>query len=161
MLVETLRLKITAAVRSRDFATRDVLRVALGEIQTLGSKAGRATPVSDEEAQKIIRKMVTNNREMIGSYDIRSVPENATVIAVSVEKLRTENAILESLLPKSLAPDEIRVKLEGLQSQLAEAKSEGQAVGIAMKFFKAQGATVSGDDVKTVVTSMRANAQPV
>jgi hypothetical protein len=35
------------------------------------------------------------------------------------------------------------------------AKSSGQAVGVAMKYFKEQGAFVDGNDVKVVVEEMR------
>lgn len=143
MFVEELKKRIASAVKEGDTVARDVLRLALGEIQT--AEARKNAPLSDDDARAAIRKLVKSNQETLGM----SQGERA-------ETLRHEIDVLESLLPKALSPDAIVAALAEQRAAIEAAANDGQATGIAMKHFKASGATVNAADVTAAVKAMRA-----
>ena len=49
----------------------------------------------------------------------------------------------------------LRATGDTVRDELRAAKSEGQAMGVAMKALKAKGATAHPDDVKAVVAAAR------
>src|SRR5262245_13634356 len=129
-----MKKRMTEAMKAGRAVERDVLRVALSEIQ---AAENRGTEINDDESQKIIRKLIKSNTETI-----------AVVPAGDAKtKLEEENRILDSLLPKQLGVDEIVKVLAGVEGDIKSAKSEGQATGVAMKHLKASGATVGGKEV--------------
>ncbi len=143
MLLDTLKARITQAVKEKDETARDVLRLALGEVQT--SEARNERPLKDEEVAAILKKLVKSNEETLG---LAGEGERATT-------LRRENEILSSLLPKAMSPEQI---VEALQSQveaIKAAKADGQAMGVAMKHLKSVGATVEAADVTAAVKRIR------
>lgn len=143
MFVEELKKRIASAVKEGDTVARDVLRLALGEIQT--AEARKNAPLSDDDARAAIRKLVKSNQETLGM----SQGERAAT-------LRHEIDVLESLLPKALSPDAIVAALAEQRAAIEAAANDGQATGIAMKHFKASGATVNAADVTAAVKAMRA-----
>ena len=143
MLVDDIKKQITLAMKSGDVAARDVLRLALGEIQT--AEARKNAPASDEDAEGAIRKLIKSNEETLG---LTSEGERATT-------LRREIEVLSGLLPKQLSVDEIVAALASQHDAIKAAKNDGQATGIAMKHLKASGAAVSGNDVGAAVKKLR------
>ncbi len=142
MLVDQIKTRMIEAMKGGRTVERDVLRVALSEI---GAAENRGTAVDDEEAQKIIRKLMKSNTETLA-------------LAVRPEmkvKLEEENRVLESLLPKRLDVDAITAELQAVAEPMKAAKSEGQATGIAMKHLKAGGHSVDGKDVAEAVKKIR------
>jgi uncharacterized protein YqeY len=71
------------------------------------------------------------------------------------QKLEEENRVLESLMPKRLGADEVAAQLASVAQQIKDAKSEGQATGVAMKHLKAGGASVDGTIVAEAVKKIR------
>ena len=61
MLIEEIRKRRTEAFKARDTVTKEVLNVALGEIDTVAARAGREA--SDEDCVQVIRKLVKSNEE--------------------------------------------------------------------------------------------------
>src|SRR5438105_2367405 len=95
MLVDTLKARALEAMKKKDPLATSILRLALGEIQTLEARGNRAA--TDEEAAGVVRKLIKSNEETLG-------------VAEAADQKRTleqEIAILRSLLPASLTPDEI------------------------------------------------------
>jgi hypothetical protein len=133
---------ITQAVRHKDNIARDVLRLALGEIQ-LKSVNGDI-PEADKIA--IVRKIIKSNNETIEAYNTRNLDPEA---------LYKENEVLEILLPKSWSSSAIEEYLikEGIDFKAA--KNDGQAVGMAMKALKKVNAPVDSEVVKVVVAKLR------
>lgn len=142
MLVDELKKRISAAVKDGDTVARDVLRLALGEIQT--AEARKNAPLSEDDARAAVKKLVKSNQETLGL----SQGERA-------DTLRHEIEVLESLLPKALTPDEIVAALGAQRDAIKAAANDGQATGIAMKHFKASGATVNASDVTAAVKAIR------
>lgn len=144
MLVDEMKRQLKDAMKAKDLVAKDVLRTALGEIQTAESRAGEALP--DAEAQKIVKKLVKANDETM------KVSPDAETKA----KLTRENEILGGLLPKALTVDEIVAALADVTDAIRAAKADGPAMGVAMKTLKATGAAVEAPDVNAAVRKIRA-----
>lgn len=143
MLKQLIKSNLITAMKEKNETKKNIYRVVLGEIDTLESR--QVKPLSDEGVAKVIRKVVQNNKETLFFVKDNSAKET----------LNTENDILESLLPKTLTTKEIEFLLTELKSKITDANNEGQAIGIAMKFLKEKQAIVNGEDVKTIVASIR------
>ncbi len=143
MLVDDIKKKITEAMKSGDVVARDVLRLALGEIQT--AEARKNAPATEDDAANALRKLIKSNEETLG---LTGEGERATV-------LRREIEVLSALLPKQLSVDDIVAALASQHEAIKAAKGDGQATGIAMKHLKASGAAVSGNDVGAAVKKIR------
>jgi uncharacterized protein YqeY len=143
MLIPEIKTRMLAALKAHRSLEKEILSVALGELQTIEARKGE---LSDEEAQGIVRKLIKSNRETIEMS--KSEEQRAT--------LEQEIVILESLLPKALGTEELVLHLEPSTAAIRAAASDGQATGIAMKAFKAAGITVDGKLVGEVVKKLRA-----
>jgi len=143
MFVEALRAAITQATKAKDEVARDVLRLALGEIQMGELRAER--PFTDDEAAAVAKKLVKSNEETLA----------ATTDAARADVLRREIAVLSTLLPKSLSVPQIVEALASQTEALKAAKNDGQATGIAMKHLKTTGAVFDGKDVGEAVKTIR------
>jgi uncharacterized protein YqeY len=147
MVVGEIKAQMARALREKDEVVRNVLGVALGEIQTAEARANRA--LSEDEAIAVVRKIVKSNEETLalgGSEGDRAAA------------LRREIEVLTALLPKGLSVDEIAVSLvaaEGVAEAVRSAKNDGQAMGAAMKHLKASGAVVQATDVQQAVRRLR------
>ena len=143
MLVDELKKRITQAMKERDDVAKNILRLALGEIQTAEARASRA--VTDDEAVAIVRKLVKSNEETLG----------LTADGPQAVMLRKEIELLASLLPKTMSVDDIVAALASEAEAIKAAKSDGQATGVAMKHLKSSGASAAGNDVTAAVKRMR------
>jgi uncharacterized protein len=144
MLIEQIKARMLSALKARRTLEKEILGVALGELQTVEARKGS---LSEEEGAAIVRKLVKSNRETL------EVSTNAEQRAT----LEQEIAILESLLPKSLGEEEILAALGPVADAVRTAGNDGQATGIAMKSLKAAGVVVDGKLVGGVVRKMRAS----
>lgn len=144
-LNDDLKARVTAAVKAGDTRTRDALRTVLGEAQAEAVR--RKAEVTDEVVLGVVRKAVAGLKETIplAKKDGRDTTQQ-----------EAELALLEALLPKAWDREAIAAALAPLRDELRAAKSDGQAMGIAMKALKAQGATTNPDDVRAVVAAARA-----
>lgn len=143
MLVDDIKKQITAAMKSGDTVARDVLRLALSEIQA--AEARKNAPSSDDDAAAALRKLIKSNEETLA---LAGDGERAAT-------LRREIEVLSSLLPKQLSVDDIVAALASQHEAIKAAKNDGQATGIAMKHLKSTGAAVSGNDVAAAVKKIR------
>ena len=143
MLKDEMKARMLAAMKAKRAVEKDILRVALGEVQTVESRTGK--DAADDEVAKILRKLVKSNDESLAATDD----------AGKREILQAENAILTSLLPQTLGPEEIAAALEPVKDAILGAGNDGQATGIAMKHLKGSGAAIEGKDVSAAVRAMR------
>lgn len=144
MFVDTLKAAITQAVKDKDATARDVLRLALGEIQMAEVRGGKAP--TDDEAAAIVKKLVKSNEETLA---LTSDSERA-------DALRREIVVLSSLLPKTLSVEQLVEALSSQAEALRAAKNDGAATGMAMKHLKSTGAVFDGKDVGEAVKKLRA-----
>jgi len=143
MLIAQIKERMRGALKARRTLEKEILGVALGELETVEARKGS---LSDEEGFAIVRKLVKSNRETI----------EASESAEQKKTLEDEIAVLESLLPKALGPEQIEALLSPVKDAIKGAGNDGQATGIAMKTLKASGAVVDGKLVGEVVRKMRA-----
>lgn len=142
MLIAEIRRRLTEALKRGDNLEKEILRVALGEIQTAEARGGSVT---DEASMAILRKLVKANEETLAHT---TDPESRT-------SLERENAVLGSLLPETLDVETIVGMLAEEHEAIRGASNDGQATGVAMRALKAKGASVSGKDVSDAVKKIR------
>jgi uncharacterized protein len=144
MLIDEIKTRMTRALRERDEVVRNILGLAVGEIQTAEARANRA--LGDEEANAVVRKLLKSNEETLAL----TAADDARGPA-----LRREIEVLASLLPKSMTVEQIAEALSTVADAIRAAKSDGQAMGVAMKHLKAAGAVVAAPDVQQAVKRVR------
>ena len=144
MLIETLKQRIADSVKAKDATARDVLRLALSEVQLADARSGR--PQSDDEVVAIVRKLVKANEETLALTDD----------AERAATLRHELVALTALLPKTLSVSELVEALAEQRDAIRAAKADGQATGLAIKFLKGTDAVFQGSDVTEAVKAIRA-----
>lgn len=145
MIVDDIKKRVAAAVKQGDTVVRDVLRLALGEIQMAETRKNEAG--TEEEAAAALRKLIKSNEETLAA-----LPEGDERIAV----LKREIEVLTSLAPAQLTVPQIIEALAATVDAIKAAAADGQATGLAMKHLKATGADVKGTDVGLAVKQMRA-----
>jgi uncharacterized protein YqeY len=143
MLVDTIKTRVREAMKAKNVVEREILRVLLGEIQTMEARNAKA--MSDEEAQGVVKKLAKSNRETL----------DLSTDTAQRETLAAEIAILESLLPKTLSVEEIVGALGPVVDAVKSAGNDGQATGVAMKHLKSTGAPVDGKRVAEAVKLLR------
>ena len=146
MLKDDIREAIKTAMRAQDKVARSILKVALGEIDTVEKRQGEDLP--DADAITIVRKLVKSNEQTIEASS-----DDATKAL-----LARENEILETLLPQALGVDAIVVALTDVTEAIQGAKADGPAMGVAMKTLKASGAVVESQAVAEAVRRIRSGA---
>jgi uncharacterized protein YqeY len=143
MLTDEIKKRANQAVKDGDTLARDILRVALGEIQTIEHRVNK--PLGEDEAIAIVRKLVKSNEETLAAS---GEGERAST-------LRRENEILGALLPQTLSPAQIVEALASQVDAIKSAKNDGQATGLAMKHLKSTGLAFDGTAVAAAVKQIR------
>jgi uncharacterized protein len=142
MLLDRIKDDIRKAMFAKDDNRKNILRVVVGEVQRKSFVRG----TTEDDIYKVIRKLIEGNNETLKFMlpsDVKSM-------------LCEENEILNSYLPRLWDQEKIEAFFHGdLSKQIKDAKSEGMAIGIAMKALKTDNAPVDGKDVKLVVQRIR------
>jgi uncharacterized protein YqeY len=149
-LKDAVREKFEHAKRTGKREEKNLLSVILGDISTTEARKGKELP--DAEVEKLIRKMVENNTDTLAQLKSHNRAGDPQVAV-----LEREIAVLTSLLPQSLTADAIAKALEPLHGDLVSAKSDGQAIGLAVKHLKGLSLNAQGQEVSVVVKQIRTN----
>lgn len=147
-LLETLHTKLTEARRSRQTLQMNVLQVLLGDASMIEARTGKKA--SDDEIEKMIRKLVVGNTETLELLKQKGMTGNP-----DCAKCTEENAFLATLLPQSMSVAEIKSALAEVADAIKAAKNDGQATGAAMKHLKSKNLKVQGEDVSAAVRQLR------
>jgi uncharacterized protein len=143
VVVDEIKTRMTRARREKDDVARNVLGLALGEIQTAEARANR--PLRDDEAAAVVRKLLKSNEETLSL-----TPEGPAASA-----LRREIEVLSALLPAAPSAESIDAALVPVADAVRAAKSEGQAMGIAMKHLKAAQVMADAPSVMEAIRKLR------
>lgn len=143
MLIDDLKREVLAAMKAKDAPRRDILKVALGDVQMGELRNGK--PLTDEQTIAIIKKIVKGNEETL----------QAAIDDATRKQLNYEISVLSEMLPKTLSVEDIITALTSVQDNIASASNDGMAMGVAMKHLKSQGASVEGKDVAAAVKTIR------
>lgn len=147
-LKEKVRQKFEEAKRSGNREEKNLLSVILGDISTAEARSGKETP--DADVEKLLRKMVESNTETVNQMRSHHRADDPQVAV-----LEREIAFLKTLLPQTLDAEAIVKALEPVRAEIVNAKSDGQATGVAMKCLKSQSLSVQGQDVAAAVKQIR------
>ena len=123
---------------------KSILKTILGEIEQKKTGVQFGKPLADEVCHNIVKKTIQGNNETLGY-----LPEGDNRRTLYLE----ENEIMQSLLPAYWSVEQIRSVLPA--EDVKAAKSEGQAIGLAMKTLKGLNAMVENDTVRSVVVELR------
>lgn len=158
MLKDEIRKQKIQAMKNRDEARRDILTVALGEIQLVETREGSIT---EERCQKILRKMIENNRDTMEKLEQKSFSSASEKLGQFFQ-LKHEIRVLEEFLPQLLTKEQIKEYINGVddlqsgpENRIDTMENIGKAIGLVMKIFKENNIPVNGKDVAEVVRELR------
>lgn len=124
-LPERLRAALNEARKQRDQARTLLLSTILADLKNREFELQH--PATDDEAAEVLRRGVKKRREAIEAFTAGGRPEQAAVEQAELQ-------LLESFLPASVPPDEIRAAVR--EAIAGGAKEMGQVMGKVMPRFK-------------------------
>ena len=138
------------AIKERDTATADVVRMLKTRIMERRTAKGAAGPIDDATVQDVIGAYRKQLQKAVVEFE--KVGERG---AAPAAKLRTEITIVERWLPRGLDEAALRALVQERMTTLGvtDAKQVGRLVGDVMKSHKGQ---VDAADVKRVAESLLA-----
>ncbi len=146
-LFDTVSADIQAAMKARDKVRLEALRGAKKEFLEAKTAPGANGELSDEQAIKILTKMVKQRKESARIYVENGRQELA-------DNELAESAVLEEYLPKQLTPEELEAELKAIIAEVGATspKEMGKVMGVATKKLagRADGRAIQGV-VKTLL----------
>ena len=126
---------------------RDVLKTVLGEIQTIKSRTGK---MDDDGVIKVFKKFKQGVEETIELLEKEGCGQDNSHLKVEIE-------VYDRFIPAVMSVDSIVKILYHFTDKIKNAKSDGQATGMAMGFLKNDKVVipVDGKDVATAVKQIR------
>lgn len=141
---------IKKAMLARDKVRLEALRGAKKEFLEAKTAKGAGGELSDENALKIIVKMVKQRKESAAIYADNNRPELA-------QNELAEATVLEEYLPKQLSAEELENEIKAIiaQTGASSPRDMGRVMGIASKTLagRAEGKAIS-QTVKDLLNAM-------
>lgn len=141
---------IKKAMLAREKVRLEALRGAKKEFLEAKTAKGANGELSDDNATKILVKMVKQRKESARIYEENNRPE------LAVNEL-AEAAVLEEYLPKQLSADELEAEIRVIITETGATgpKEMGKVMGVASKRLagKAEGRAIS-ETVKNILNSL-------
>ena len=132
---------IQAAMKAREKVRLEALRGAKKEFLEAKTAPGANGELTDEQAIKILTKMVKQRKESARIYVDNGRQELA-------DNELAESAVLEEYLPKQLTPEELEAELKAIiaETGATSAKEMGKVMGVATKRLagRTDGRTIQG-----------------
>lgn len=141
MLIDQVKQRMFQAMKAGNTIEKEVLRTAIGEVTRSGEDA------TDERVMQVLKKLVKANQETLASA---TSDEQRGELAREIE-------VLEGFLPKAPSAEELQALLAPVAEQIRAAAGPGPAMGIAMKFLKAQNVAAEARDVQAALGALRGN----
>ncbi len=131
---------IKKAMLARDKVRREALRGVKKEFLEAKTAKGANGELTDENATKIMVKMVKQRKESARIYEENNRPELA-------ENELSEAAVIEEYLPKQLSAEELEAELKAIIAETGATgpKEMGKVMGVATKRLagRAEGKLIS------------------
>ncbi len=138
-LFDTVSADIQAAMKAREKVRLEALRGAKKEFLEAKTAPGANGELSDEQATKILMKMVKQRKESARIY----VENNRQELA---DNELAEASVLEEYLPKQLSAEELDKELRAIVAEVGATSSKemGKVMGVATKRLagRADGRTI-------------------
>lgn len=127
-LFDKISADIKAAMLARDKVRLETLRGIKKEFIEAKTAKGADGTLTDDQAIKIMSKMVKQRRETAEIYKEQNRPELA-------DNELAEAAVIEEYLPRALSADELRAELAAIIAETAASgpKEMGKVMGVASK----------------------------
>lgn len=138
-LLEKIRSDILIARKGGKKAELSILSVWLGEIQQFEL-------VDDVQVIRIAQKLIRSNEETLDYCRIGQEMFN---------RLSLENMLLMTYLPQVWNKRQIIEYLQKHKNMLQQQRSDGQAIGVAIKLLHSNDCPVNNADVSQVVLALR------
>lgn len=139
-LFDQINQQIKEAMLARDHARLEALRGIKKEFLEANTAPGHKGELTDEEAIKIISKLLKQREDSAAIYSENNRPDLA-------EEDEAEAAIYREFLPTPLTEEEIRERVKEIVARLgvSDMKGMGQVMGVATKELagKADGKSIS------------------
>lgn len=144
MLEDQIRKVLIQASKDRNTLSKNILSLALGEIQTVEA---RGKTLSEKDKEDIILKLVKSNTqtlEQLVDGDQRKVD------------LGLENEVLKQFLPKTLSKIQTMILVSAIYYQEGEnnCTTVGKTIGFVMKHAKINNVAVDNKLVKECVEEL-------
>lgn len=145
-LFDTVSADIQAAMKAREKVRLEALRGAKKEFLEAKTAPGANGELSDDQAIKILTKMVKQRKESARIYVENGRPELA-------DNEIAEAAVLEEYLPKQLTAEELESELKAIITEVGatSAKEMGKVMGTATKRLAGR---ADGRTIQTVVKQL-------
>lgn len=131
---------IKAAMKARDAKRLDALRSIKKEFLEAKTAKGSNGELSDEQATKILAKMIKQRKESAEIYTSQSRPE------LAAEEM-AQAAVIEEYMPKQLTDGELTAALRDIIARVGATspKEMGKVMGVASKELagRAEGRAIS------------------
>ncbi len=113
MIREEIQAAQIAAMKARDTATLDAVRLMLAAIKNrdIEARTGKAPADDDTLVVEVLQKMVKQRRESIEMFTNGGRQELA-------DKEAAELAVIERFLPQQLSDEETRLAIEAIKAEL-------------------------------------------
>lgn len=127
-LFDKISADIKAAMLARDKVRLETLRGIKKEFLEAKTAKGADGTLTDDQAIKIMSKMVKQRRETAEIYKEQNRPELA-------DNELAEAAVIEEYLPRALSADELRTELTAIIAETGATgpKEMGKVMGVASK----------------------------
>lgn len=143
-LIEKINHDIKEAMRSRDQLRLDTLRMLKSKILAVDARGA----IPDSEVLKLFKTYFGNLQEALDQAQAANRPE-------IVEKLKTELAIVQEFLPKSLSIEETRKIVE--QAIVDSGAKTKKDFGLVMKSIMKLNHTIDGKLAKDLANQLLAD----
>jgi hypothetical protein len=141
---------IKAAMLAKDAVRRDTLRGIKKEFLEAKTAKGGSGELADDEALKIITKMVKKGKDAAEIFHSQGREDLASAELAQV-------AVMETYLPKQMSDEELTEAVKAIIAQVGATgpKEMGKVMGVASKQLagKAEGRAIS-DKVKALLAAM-------
>ena len=139
-LFDTVSEDLKKAMKAKDRIALQTLRNVKKAFIEANTQTGASDILADEEALRIIQKLVKQGKDSAAIYE----EQNRTDLA---EEELAQVKVLEQYLPKQMSTDELKNELEILVKELnaTSMKDMGKVMGLATQRFagKAEGKLIS------------------
>lgn len=139
MLEKKIRIHVIAAVQKRDNIERDILRLALSEIQRVGS----TKDLTEDDKEAIVRKLIKSN---VNTLELTNNEEDRNILLKEIDTLKV-------LLPKEMTKEDVLTFINGYNVEMVDGNI-GKSIGAVMKAMKESKIKADGKIVKQVVTEL-------
>ena len=143
-LMERITADLTAAMKARDSARVDALRMAKAALKN--KEIDKKAPLDDAEALGVLRSLVKQREDSIDQFQKAGRTELA-------EKEESERVVLAAYLPAEASDAEIAAAVEKAVAETgaASAKDMGKAMKAALAALAASGKPADGKRVNEAV----------